>query len=52
MSQENDDRDYDALAMGVDKEGYLRVRPQSGDAAKLGEVTLSAEEVSISPLLT
>ena len=46
--EEDDPDDYDAEALGVDQDGYLRVRPL-GSAAARGELSLSGEEVSITP---
>ena len=49
--EESDPSDFDAEALGVDGEGYLRVRALNG--AKAGtELTLSGEEVSITPKLS
>jgi BirA family biotin operon repressor/biotin-[acetyl-CoA-carboxylase] ligase len=46
--EETDERDFDALALGVSAEGALRVRPLEPPNAAVRE--LSGEEVSISPL--
>ena len=43
--EETDARDYDALVLGVNEKGNLRVKP----VGKSGEKELSGEEVSISP---
>lgn len=48
--EESDPSDYDAEALGVDGEGYLRVRPLGGPKAAAGEISLSGEEVSITPM--
>ena len=45
--EEDDPRDFDAEALGVDPGGELRVRPLKPDAQ---EVLLSGEEVSITPM--
>jgi BirA family biotin operon repressor/biotin-[acetyl-CoA-carboxylase] ligase len=43
--EESDPRDFDAMVLGVDQRGMLRVRPLGAEAEKV----LSGEEVSISP---
>ena len=47
--EEDDPSDFDAEALDVSADGYLRVRPL-GSAASRGEIQLSGEEVSITPL--
>ena len=48
--EEDDPKDFDATVLGVDTDGRLRVRPLGVAAAK-GEVLLSGEEVSITPII-
>lgn len=48
--EESDPADFDAEVRGVEVDGRLRVRPL-GAAATEGEVMLSGEEVSITPVL-
>jgi len=46
--EQDDPSDFDALVLGIDDQGYLRVRPLNGP--KQGdEISLSGEEVSITP---
>lgn len=46
--EQDDPSDFDALVLGIDGQGYLRVRPLNGPKQG-GEISLSGEEVSITP---